>query len=185
MLFRSQLGHVFSSRSRDRGLTWGGPEMLDALPNPDSKLDLIRLGPPFADGALVLAFNDNSFVRDHLRLAVSSDGGHSWQRVATIEDTTGEEYLLHLHYPTTLQVGCRILVAYSRFYGRRVPPGRRRAQGIRLVSVDARDFPAEGAKATARVDAAAASVLDLDMEDGPADDEEGPDGEDAVEAEDR
>ncbi|MGE0703701.1 MAG: exo-alpha-sialidase, partial [Vicinamibacterales bacterium] len=72
---------VSVSRTGDGGQTWSAPEPAD-LPNPDAGVDAIRL----EDGRLLLAFNDSLTGRGDLSLALSSDEGHTWQRVATLEE---------------------------------------------------------------------------------------------------
>lgn len=72
----------------DAGRTWTAPA--DAgLPNPNSGVCAVRL----PDGDLLCAFNDHSpGKRENLRLAVSRDGGRSWQRIATLEEQAGQEF---------------------------------------------------------------------------------------------
>ena len=45
MVFRTRVGAIYASRSFDGGKTWGeaGPLGLPALPNPNSKIDMIRV----------------------------------------------------------------------------------------------------------------------------------------------
>ena len=73
--------------TEDRGLSWSQPVALD-LPNPNSGLDVLRL----PNKEILIAFNDSRHDRDNLRLAVSSDEGATWTRIATIENTFGERY---------------------------------------------------------------------------------------------
>ena len=55
MVFRTRIGSIFQSRSNDGGRTWSEatPLGLPAMPNPNSKIDLIRinLGPSVAAAA--------------------------------------------------------------------------------------------------------------------------------------
>lgn len=80
--------------TRDAGATWSRPRGLD-LPNPDSALNALRL----SDGNILLVFNDSKHSRENLRFAVSEHNGVTWTRVATLEDTKGQEfsypYLIH------------------------------------------------------------------------------------------
>jgi predicted neuraminidase len=70
---------IWSTETQDAGRTWKPPQPT-SLPNHDSGVASLRL----ASGALLLAFNDGGTARDQLRLALSKDQGHTWQRIATI-----------------------------------------------------------------------------------------------------
>ena len=112
MVFRTQTGSLFASSSAGGGTGWSRPAAVPGVPNPNSKVDLIRLHPT---GDLLLAFNDHKRplllrprdplvpmdphalarlpvtgecrkCRSHLRLAISRDGGQSFKRVASIEE---------------------------------------------------------------------------------------------------
>jgi len=71
---------TFVSRTGDAGLTWTTPEATE-LPNPDSGISALAL----SDGRILLAFNDSPENRNPLSLAVSSDEGRTWKRVAVLE----------------------------------------------------------------------------------------------------
>jgi len=71
---------IFISRTSDRGLTWTPPEATD-LPNPDAGICALGL----SDGRILLAFNDSPENRNPLSLAVSSDEGRTWKRIAVLE----------------------------------------------------------------------------------------------------
>lgn len=73
--------------SDDNGWTWS-PAGMSGLPNPDSAVDALRL----RDGRILLAYNDAEEGRDTLRLALSSDGGKSWNPGAYIERASNREY---------------------------------------------------------------------------------------------
>lgn len=75
------------TRSTDTGRDWSSPEDLD-LPNPNSGLDAVRL----ADGRLLLAFNDGIHGRQNLRLAISTDEGRTWKRIATLAEEARAEF---------------------------------------------------------------------------------------------
>ncbi|MFI5165805.1 MAG: exo-alpha-sialidase [Thermoanaerobaculales bacterium] len=80
-------GNVGVATTLDGGASWG--EMRSStLPNPDSGLDVVAL----ANGRVLLAFNDERFGRSNLSLAVSSDAGSTWRRVAVLEDEPGAEF---------------------------------------------------------------------------------------------
>ena len=55
MVFRTKAGYVFRSESLDGGQTWTDASAMKDVPNPNSKIDMIRLQP---SGLLALAFND-------------------------------------------------------------------------------------------------------------------------------
>ena len=85
---------VTVARTEDAGETWSPPQPLN-LPNPDAGLDAIRL----QDGRLLLAFNDAVNSRENLRLAMSSDQGQTWRRVATLAEEPGADF----SYPFLMQ----------------------------------------------------------------------------------
>jgi len=136
MLFRTEVGHVFISRSQDQGRSWSTAHAIESLPNPDSKVDLMLVRNT-ADSPLAVVFNDHQHLRTDLRVALSWDGGRSWTRVATLE-SSGDDGI-HLHYPTLIQQGCFLYVVYSRFYGHNtygVTPQQMQQQGIRIATLD-------------------------------------------------
>jgi len=146
MLFRTHAGFVYQSLSADFGFTWTTPRPT-ALPNPDSKIQALRLEP---DGPIVLAFNDHkrqSMVvggkeqpvedkcRTQLTLAVSNDNGRTWRRIAILRGQQAPG--LRFHYPWMQQAGCKLLVAYSKFYVSGYKHSENdRELGIRLVHVN-------------------------------------------------
>ena len=90
MVMRTQLGSVFSSRSRDEGLTWSAPRTT-ALRAPESCPELAR---HLQSCELWLLWNDSEYdpgfgshfgKRSPLSLAVSRDEGRTWQRRSVIE----------------------------------------------------------------------------------------------------
>jgi predicted neuraminidase len=82
---------VVMAETSDAGLTWSSPRAID-LPNPNAGIHAL----PLSSGSILMAFNDSKRHRENLKLAVSKDGGQSWTRIATLEDTPGEEF----SYPT-------------------------------------------------------------------------------------
>jgi len=102
----SGAGRVALSTSSDRGRTWGQPEAA-SLPNFDSGVCALRL----PDGRLICALNDaKNRKRENLRLALSADGGTSWQIIATLEEEPGEEF----SYPyLIIGKNGRVLMVYS------------------------------------------------------------------------
>jgi len=85
---------VSVARTDDGGETWSTPNSVN-LPNPDAGLDAIRL----SDGRLLLAFNDSETGRENLRLALSTDEGQTWMRIATVAEEPGADF----SYPFLLQ----------------------------------------------------------------------------------
>ncbi|KAK3253669.1 hypothetical protein CYMTET_37090 [Cymbomonas tetramitiformis] len=136
MVFRTEVGFVYVSRSHDKGRTWVPAVAISQLPNPNSKVDLAWVTSDDR-GALAVVFNDHQEARRDLRVALSWDAGRTWTRVATIE--AGEEGV-HLHYPTMVQYGCYLVVVYSRFYARTRHWAREHSkeQGIRIAAIDLR-----------------------------------------------
>eukprot|EP00238_Polyblepharides_amylifera_P000646 CAMPEP_0196570914 /NCGR_PEP_ID=MMETSP1081-20130531/1069_1 /TAXON_ID=36882 /ORGANISM="Pyramimonas amylifera, Strain CCMP720" /LENGTH=419 /DNA_ID=CAMNT_0041887605 /DNA_START=333 /DNA_END=1592 /DNA_ORIENTATION=- len=152
MLFRTRIGQLYRSLSKDRGLTWSDAAPLGhpMLPNPNSKVDVISLHP---SGVLALVFNDHAKppglpgplincvkCRTNLRVALSFDDGNTWDRVATIEDQIGTT--LRFHYPTLQQYGCSLFVAYSKFWSQKLSPGELgfTSQGIKLARLHLDDL---------------------------------------------
>lgn len=92
--------------SEDAGRTWTKP-FATGLPNKDSGQCVVRL----SDGALLCAFNDVSpGKRENLRLALSRDGGRTWQTIATLAEEPGCEF----SYPYLLRDGAgTIRMVYS------------------------------------------------------------------------
>ena len=141
MLLRSSTGCVYRSTSTDGGRTWSLAEPT-RLPNPNSKLHIMRLEPA---GHLVMAFNNHRHAgadygksclacRTNMNLAVSTDDGINWRRISIIDDerTPG----LRAHYPTMLQVDTKLFVMYTRFYLYPDPGLFSSEQGVRVVTLD-------------------------------------------------
>jgi len=139
LVLRSTEGFLFKSISLDKGVSWSEVVPTSVL-NPDAKAHTVRLHAGLLD-RLMLAYNnhDRPFHgmakgrgsisgkrRDTLMLAVSKDGGESWDNVARVDPPVnvtshGEENPaanLMFHYPTMLQRNHSnsLLVAYSRTY---------------------------------------------------------------------
>mmetsp|Transcript_21707 Transcript_21707/g.68164 ORF Transcript_21707/g.68164 Transcript_21707/m.68164 type:complete len:444 (+) Transcript_21707:2-1333(+) len=103
-LFRSKVGVIYQSTSRDMGMTWAEPEPT-MLPNPDSKFHLMML----SNGNLVCAYNASPIKRTPLTVALSRDQGQTWKVVAHVEGDPD----LQFAYPTMLEVGGDLWVVYS------------------------------------------------------------------------
>ena len=78
---------VGMATTADAGITWSKPQHLE-LPNPDAAINAL----PLSGGRILLAFNDSPRGRENLQLALSSDGGVTWQGVARIEEGKGAEF---------------------------------------------------------------------------------------------
>jgi len=125
MIFRTQAGCLYSSTSDDKGLTWS-PTKPMAIPNPNSKVHLMRMEP---SGHLLLAFNNHRNAggykglkncrscRSRLHIAMSIDDAETWQHVVSLDDELSSS-AVRIHYPCMLQVKGedRLLVVYTRFY---------------------------------------------------------------------
>lgn len=96
---------LYISRTADGGQSWSDPEP-SGLPNPNSPVAALRL----SDGSILLAFNDSPTDRSILRLARSTDGGKSWTRIKTLENTSGQA----VRYPAFAQTGGgEVVLTYS------------------------------------------------------------------------
>lgn len=82
------------ARTEDGGETWSTPQAL-ALPNPHAGIDAARL----SDGRLLLVFNDSTTGRENLKLALSTDEGQTWTRIATVVEEPNADF----SYPFLLQ----------------------------------------------------------------------------------
>jgi predicted neuraminidase len=138
-LFRTEVGFIYTARSSDNGATWSQP-LRTRLPSNNSKLHALVL----SNGALVLAYNNHESrantdgVRSYLTVALSRDRGVTWRMLASLETSTKPGH--RFHYPTMLQVGCRLLVAYTVSFKQLPWPGPKGMHsGIRLASI-ALDF---------------------------------------------
>lgn len=136
MLHRSGESTLYQQVSKNGGNSWSQPAKT-SIPNPNSKVDMVRVEP---SGVLALAFNDvKGGTRRHMKVALSGDDGKSWTRFVELENGGNG---LHFAYPTLIQDGCRLLVAYSvtRHSNRRDIS----ATGIKLAVVQ---LPADAHKA--------------------------------------
>mmetsp|Transcript_4802 Transcript_4802/g.8266 ORF Transcript_4802/g.8266 Transcript_4802/m.8266 type:complete len:412 (+) Transcript_4802:1265-2500(+) len=124
-LFRTKKGAIFQSVSPDGGRSWGTVTSL-GLPNPNSKIDALRL----STGELVLCYNDSPNQRNRMRVAISADGD-KWHLLADLEvpGKTGFAYA----YPTMAQDGDKLLVTYSVWRkARNIPIDQ---SGVRVVLI--------------------------------------------------
>ena len=117
MLFRTKKGYIYKSTSTDKGYTWSKPRKTQQM-NPDAKIHALRL----SNTTLALAYNDHKKFqkpglrgcRTNLDVALSEDDGRTWSRALRAERETDAG--LRTHYPTLFYSGCKIFLAYTKFY---------------------------------------------------------------------
>ncbi len=105
-LLRSGEGFIYRTDSRDQGETWC-EAFPTALPSNNSGIDLTRM----PDGALLLVYNPvglNFGARTPLSVAVSRDGGFSWQRLCDLQTEPGE-----FSYPAIVNRGNRVYITHT------------------------------------------------------------------------
>jgi predicted neuraminidase len=95
MLVRStqRIGRICYADSTDGGKTWTEARTT-SLPNPNSGIDAAAL----KDGRIVLVYNHTERGRTPLNVAVSGDGGATWNMFETLELAPGE-----FSYPAVIQ----------------------------------------------------------------------------------
>mgnify|MGYP001565152858 CR=1 FL=1 len=94
---------IHHAYSMDRGATWSRAHPT-ALPNPNAGIDVVRL----ENDLLLCANNHSQSERTPLSLALSSNRGIDWRRIADLENEPGE-----FSYPTLIAHGERLYIAYS------------------------------------------------------------------------
>jgi predicted neuraminidase len=114
------IGRICAADSLDAGLTWT-PASPTELPNPNSGIDALRL----ADGRFVMVYNDSTWLRTPLVLAVSKDATH-WRNFLTLENAPGE-----FSYPALIQAKSGALLMTYTWDRKR----------IRFVKVDLAQVP--------------------------------------------
>lgn len=102
---------IFISCSGDGGLIWSKPVPTN-LPNPDSGISGLRL----ADGRLLVAYNDSTSNRGDLSLGLSKDEGHSWKKIAEMENDSEKSF----SYPYLMQSSDGTIRAAYSWDGRKV-----------------------------------------------------------------
>lgn len=103
-------GFIWTAMSCDRGHTWSALEKT-SLPNPDSAMDVVDLG----EGLLAMFYNHSFTDRFPLSIAISKDGGKTWEKKCDLEEKTGEfpaairteDGLIHVTYAYELESGQR------------------------------------------------------------------------------
>ena len=111
MILRTQLGHIGTAYSDDRGDTWSEPSRW-TVKAPESPATLRRIP---STGDLLLVWNNNyepgaghSGRRTPLTAAVSSDEGRTWSNVRDLESGADQTY----SYPSLIFVGPRAVLSY-------------------------------------------------------------------------
>jgi predicted neuraminidase len=103
-------GAIWTAVSKDGGMTWSALEKT-SLPNPDCGFDAVDLG----EGHIVLFYNHSSLERFPLSIAISKDGGRTWEKKCDLEEKTGEmpaaiqavDGMLHVTYAYEVGSGQR------------------------------------------------------------------------------
>ncbi len=95
---------VHVSRTSDGGGIWSRPVPAGKLANPNASVAAVDLG----GEDILLAFNDTDSGRDDLSLAVTGDGGVSWQLIGSVENESRRpeekgEKRLEYSYPWLLR----------------------------------------------------------------------------------
>lgn len=110
MLCRTTSSRIFRSDSADGGRTWSLARDT-GLPNNNSGIDLCAL----PDGTLLLAYNPRENLpgfhkgpRTPLSVALSADGGRSFEPLLTLEDGAG-----NYSYPAIIAEGNRVMITYT------------------------------------------------------------------------
>lgn len=94
LLTRSyQIGYICTATSCDNGKTWTDAEPI-SLPNPNAGIDAVRL----QDSRILLIYNHSKHQRTPLNVAISTDGGITWEMKIVLEDAPGE-----YSYPSVIQ----------------------------------------------------------------------------------
>jgi predicted neuraminidase len=96
---------IFLARTEDGGAQWSNPAET-TLPNPDSGISGLRL----QDGRLLVSYNNETLGRSNLSLALSNDAGHSWKKIADLENDNDKSF----SYPYLMQSSDGVIqLAYS------------------------------------------------------------------------
>ena len=105
-LLRSGEGRIYRTDSTDNALTWCEAYPI-SMPNNNSGIDLTRLD----TGELLLVYNpvrENFGLRSPISVAVSRDGGESWEKLCDLEAEPGE-----FSYPAIVSCGTHIYITYT------------------------------------------------------------------------
>lgn len=108
MLLRGStpVGMVCDSVSTDGGMSWSPARRVEALPNPNSAVDAIRLN----DRRIILVHNDTETGKNRLAVSFSGDGGETWKKSFDLKNEAEGEYL----YPYVMEDAAGMVhVAYT------------------------------------------------------------------------
>jgi predicted neuraminidase len=94
MLVRTKQGRIFEAWATNGHYRWSALART-ALPNPNSAIDAVKL----RDGRSLLVYNHTTAGRAVMNVAVSTDGGASWQALCELENEAGSEF----SYPAVIQ----------------------------------------------------------------------------------
>jgi predicted neuraminidase len=145
MFLRSQdIGYICYADSSDGGITWSDAKKT-SLPNPNSGIDAVAL----KDGRIVMVYNDSGKDRQRwpISLAVSRDGGDTWNKFLQLETKPGV-----YAYPAIIQTSDgNVHAAYAYNTGKGplwlpggyTTPTQRLSGGVLIkhVEVPLRDIP--------------------------------------------
>lgn len=99
-----QIGYICTAESSDKGLTWSSATCT-SLPNPNSAIDAINL----SDGRILLVYNHSKENRYPLNIALSDDGGKTWDMKLVLETEPGE-----YSYPCVVQTKDKLIhISYT------------------------------------------------------------------------
>ncbi|HEX2971369.1 MAG TPA: sialidase family protein, partial [Tepidisphaeraceae bacterium] len=115
MVIRTKLGCQYLSESADQGESWSTPTPSDRL-SPEAPATIARIP---STGDLLLVWNDHCNqpeerrraqppIRTPLVVAISRDGGKTWEKEKLIEDGPGHGYC----YTAVAFAGDRVLLGY-------------------------------------------------------------------------
>lgn len=108
-LGRTRSKKLFTTSSKDHGLTWSPVALMD-LPNPSAGTDAVTL----RDGRHVLIYNHTAKGRTPLNIAVSKDG-HAWDGALVLETDPGE-----YSYPAIIQTADGLLHATYTWHRKKI-----------------------------------------------------------------
>lgn len=99
-----QIGYICTAESKDKGHTWSNASAT-TLPNPNSSIDATNL----SDGRILLVYNHSKQERYPLNIALSSDGGETWDMQLVLETEPGE-----YSYPCVIQTKDKLIhISYT------------------------------------------------------------------------
>ena len=97
---------VYRAVSQDDGATWGEPEAIAGMANPNSGIEASTL----ASSRVAMVYNPCTSCRDPLVISLSEDGGKTWPYTRVLESDNGSQ---EFSYPTLRQDDGSIHVSYT------------------------------------------------------------------------